>query len=181
MDRVGLGSGGGIDDRCQWLVLDANQLGRPSRLLRVLRGDEGDGLAVVPHAVEGEHRLVPELEAVALVAGNVRVGENGVDTRHAEGGREIDRDHPGVRMRAAEGVAPEHAGREQVTRVRELAGHLRDAVHAPDAFSDPTELELAGRRAQSSTPATNGAPRARVFALGWNASRGRVGTRVTRA
>ncbi len=43
-------------------------------------GNECDGLAEVPHAVEGEHGLVAELEAVALVPGHVLVRENGVDT-----------------------------------------------------------------------------------------------------
>jgi hypothetical protein len=31
----------------------------------------------------------------------------------------------------------------EVTRVRELAGRLRDRVVAPDALADPTDLELA--------------------------------------
>jgi hypothetical protein len=47
-----------------------------------------------------------------------------------------------MRVRAADSVAPEHPGREQVARVGELAGHLRDRVDALDDLADAAELEL---------------------------------------
>ena len=59
----------GIDDRLELLVLDPHLLGGAARLLGVLGGDDRDRLAEVADAVEGEHRLVGELEAVALLAG----------------------------------------------------------------------------------------------------------------
>ena len=50
------------------LVLDPDLLGRAARLLGMLGGDERDRLAEVADAVDREHRLVAELEAVALLA-----------------------------------------------------------------------------------------------------------------
>ena len=51
-----------------------------------------------------------------------------------------------VRVRAAQGVAPEHPRGEEVAGVRELAGHFRDRVDAPDRLADAAELELACSR-----------------------------------
>ena len=133
VDRLLLGRALGVDDRLERLVLDLDRGGRPPRLLRVLGGDERDRLAEVAHPVEREHRLVGELEPVALVAGDVLVREDGVDAGHRDGLRDVDRDDARVRVRAAEGVAPEHPGGEEVARVGELAGDLRDPVDALDA------------------------------------------------
>ena len=47
--------------------------------------------------------------------------------------REVDRADARMRVRAAEGVAPEHPRGEEVARVRELAGDLRDPVDARTA------------------------------------------------
>ena len=44
------------------------QLGGAARLLGMLGGDERDRLAEVEDAVDREHRLVGELEPVALLA-----------------------------------------------------------------------------------------------------------------
>ena len=136
----------GIDHELELLVLDLDRGRRPPRLLRMLGGDEGDRLAEVAHPVEREHGLVGELEPVALVAGDVLVGEDGMDARHADGLRDVDRDDGCVRMRRPHRVAPEHPGREEVARVRELAGDLRDPVDALDRLADPAELELPRRR-----------------------------------
>ena len=76
-----------VDDELERLVLDDDPLGSPSRLLRVLRGDEGDRLAEVAHAVDRQHRLVGELEPVVLLPGHVLVGQDGVDAGHASGRR----------------------------------------------------------------------------------------------
>ena len=71
-----------VHDRLERLVLDDDLGRRPPRLLRVLGGDERDRLADVARPVEGEHRLVGELEPVPLVPGNVLVRHHGVNARH---------------------------------------------------------------------------------------------------
>ena len=66
-----LGRALGIDDGLERLVLDVDRLRRAPRLLGMLGCDERDRLAVVADAVDREHRLVGELEAVRL-AGRAR-------------------------------------------------------------------------------------------------------------
>ena len=68
VERLLLGRALGVDDELERLVLDADLLGRAARLLRVLGGDERDRLAEVADAVDREHGLVGELEAVGLRA-----------------------------------------------------------------------------------------------------------------
>ena len=109
----------------------------------MLGGDERDRLAAVANAVEGEHGLVGELESVGLAARDVLVGEDGVDAGHRHRFGDIDRDDARVRVRAAEGVAPEHSGGDEVARVGELPRHLGDGVRPRDALADAAQLELA--------------------------------------
>ena len=136
-----------VDDRLERLVVDADPLGGAARLLGMLGGDDRDRLAEVADALEGEHRLVAELEPVALLARDVLVREHGVDAGHAGRRGRVDRADERVRVRAADGVAPEHPGGEEVARVGELAGDLGDRVDAADGLADAAELELAGGRA----------------------------------
>ncbi len=58
--------------------------------------------------------------------------------------RHVDPDEAGVRVRAAEGVPPEHPVGVQVAREGELAGRLRNAVGAAHGRADPAELEPRG-------------------------------------
>src|SRR5204863_1727320 len=118
-------------------------------LLRLLRGDERDRLAVVADAVTSEHGLVGELEAVGLRAGHVLVREHCVDAGHLQRLAEVDFEDPRVRVRAAQRMAPEHPGRGEVARVCELAGDLRDRIDALDALADTPELEPARCRAHA--------------------------------
>ena len=67
VDRLLLHRALHVDDGLERLVLDADPLGGSARLLGVLGGDERDGLAEVAHLLDREHRLVGELEAVALL------------------------------------------------------------------------------------------------------------------
>ena len=147
VDRLLLGCPLGVDDGLERLVGDADLLGGAARLLRVLGGDEGDRLAEVADAIDREHRLVRELEPVGLRAGHVGVGQHGVDAGHRHRLREVDLDDARVRVRASNRVAPEHAGGDQVARVGEFPGHLRDRVRALDALADAPELELLRGRA----------------------------------
>ena len=67
VERRLLGRALHVDDRLEQLVLDADRRGGAAGLLRLLGGDERDRLAVVADAVDGEHRLVGELEPVRLL------------------------------------------------------------------------------------------------------------------
>ena len=127
MERRLLGRPLHVDDRLEQLVLDARprRRGACSGSSAATRRDR---LAVVADALGGEHRLVGELEPVGLLARDVGVREHGVDARHPHRLGDVELDDLRVRMRAADGDAPEHPGRVQVARVGELAGHLRRRV-----------------------------------------------------
>ena len=147
VDRLVLGGTLRVDDRVERLVFDPNLLGGAPGLLRVLRGDDRNRLAVVADSVEGEHGLVGELEPVALLAGDVLVREHGVDAGHAGRPGRVDGPDERVRVGAANGVAPEHLGGIEVARIGELAGDLGDRVDPAHGLADAPELELASRRA----------------------------------
>ena len=76
----------GIDDRLEHVVLDRDLLHRPARRLGVVRGDQGDRLALVADDVDRQDRLVLVLETEVLLARYVVMGEDG--------------EHPGGRERA---------------------------------------------------------------------------------
>ena len=142
MERRLLGRALHLRDRLEHLVLDADGRGGTPRLLRLLGGDERHRLAVVADAVGGEYGLVGELEAVRLLARHVGVREHGVHAGHPQSGGDVELDDLRVRMRAADGDAPEHPGRVQVARVRELAGHLRRRVVPRATVADACALKL---------------------------------------
>ena len=81
---VAVEGGLGIDDRRQLLVLHDDLVERTTGDLRVVGGDDRDRLALVPHLVEGEHRLIGHLHAVGLLAWDVVVGEHGGDAGHGQ-------------------------------------------------------------------------------------------------
>jgi hypothetical protein len=140
-----------LDHRLERLVLDSDRSGGAARLLGLLSGDEGDRLAEVADAVDREHRLVGELESVGLLPGHVLVRHDRVDAGHADGLGDVDREDPRVGVRAANRLPPEHPGRIEVARVRELARDLGDAVLAPHRVADAAELELTRRHAHRRT------------------------------
>ncbi len=130
-----------VGDRLERLVVDRDLLGRATCLLRMVGGDQRHRLAEVPDEVAREHRLVAELEAVALLAGNVSVGEDGVHAGHRNGLRDVEVADPGVCVRAPERMAEEHSRRREVARVRELPPRLRHAVGAGHDLADPAERD----------------------------------------
>ena len=95
-------------DRLEHLVLDPHLLGGAPRLLWMLGRDQRHGLAPVPYEVEGEHRLVVDLEPVELLARHVLMCED----RHHSGHRarlgRVDGHDSRVRMGAAHRRAPQH-------------------------------------------------------------------------
>ena len=146
MERLLLERALHVDDRLERLVLDDDRLERPCGLLRMLGGDDRDGLADVAHPIGREHRLVGELEPVDLLARHVGVREHRVHAGERERGREVDRGDPRVWVRAAQRVPPEHPRRGEVARVLEGARHLRHGVVAQDALADPADGEPRRRR-----------------------------------
>ena len=118
-----------VGDGLERLVLDADLLGGAARLLGVLGGDERDRLAEVAHAVDREHRLVGELEPVALLAGNVLVREHGMDAGHRDRLGDVDRD----------GCARARAGCERVWP-QSIPGATRSLENAnsPLTFGTPS-------------------------------------------
>ena len=131
-----------VDDRIHRLVVDADALYCASRLLGMLGRDDRDRLPEVADAVDSEHRLVSELEAVALLSRNVPVREHRVHTRHSKRFRSVDRTDARMCVRAAQCATPQHPCGLKVTRVRKLPGHLRDPVDAWNHLADTTEFEL---------------------------------------
>ncbi len=77
----------GVDDRLEHLVVDDDLLGRLAGDLGVVGGDQGHRLALVADHVDREHRLVLVLEAVALLAGYVVVGEHREHARQSSAPR----------------------------------------------------------------------------------------------
>jgi len=87
-----------------------------------------------PHA----HAKIVELD----ISQAVRMpGVHAVLT-HADGFRDVELGDQRVGVRAAQRVAPEHPSGEEVARVGELAGDLRNGVVASRRVADAPELEL---------------------------------------
>ena len=151
VDRLLLHRAFHVDDGLERLVVDLDPFGCSPRLLGMLGGDERDGLAEVAHLVEREHRLVGELEAVALLARDVLVREHRVHAGRRQRLAQVELDDARVRVRAAQRVAPEHPCGDEVARVRELTRRLRDPVDALDAFADAGRAEGPAHSAASRT------------------------------
>lgn len=136
-DRVGRGRGRLVRDDRQLPVLHPD-LGRgAARGLRVVGGDDRDGLAVVADLAVREDRGVLDLQAVGLHrGGQVVVGQDRVDAGLREGLGGVDGHDLGVGDGGAQDLAPEHVLVPHVGRVRELAGHLEGAVRAERGLSD---------------------------------------------
>ena len=150
MERLHLGRALGIGDGLERLVLDPHGSGRAPCLLGLLGRDDRHRLAEVADAIDREHGLIRELEAVRLRAGNVLVRENRVDAGHRARLGRVDLEDASVRVRAAHGVPPEHPGGVEVARVGELARDLRDGVGAARARRRVPATKRARRRAHRS-------------------------------
>ena len=121
--RAGVERGRGVDQRRQRLVVDGDQLERVPRRVPVGRHHERDLLALEAHLVGGQHRLhVAEQRRHPRQAplGQVGAGEHGHHRRVGAGGGGVDRDDPGVRERAAQDRAVQHAGQRDVVDERAL-------------------------------------------------------------
>src|SRR5699024_1100315 len=129
-----------ITDRLQHRIIHPDTFHGPTRSLRVIGGHHGHGLPLVPHLVDGQHRLIPVLQPVAFLPGHVLVGEDRVHTGNLQRLGDIDAPNPCVRMRTAKGRPPQHVFHPHVRRVRELPGDLRNPVRSARGRSHPVPI-----------------------------------------
>ena len=140
-EHCGSRVGDGLPD----VVRDLDQVQRAAGGLRVVGGHQRDRFALVADPVDGEHRLVPALEAVGVGARHVLVGEHREHSRQGERSRRLQPDDGRVRVGAAQRRAPQHAVHPEVGGERELPLHLRGAVRSRRAGADPRG-DRAGQR-----------------------------------
>jgi hypothetical protein len=113
--QVWIGDGPlGVGHRFEHLIFDGDAFRRPARGLRVVCRHDGHRLALVPHDVDREHRLVRVLEPEGIAAGHVGLGQHGVHAGHRQRRPHVDRPDPRVRVRAAQRRAPQHVLGPQV-------------------------------------------------------------------
>ena len=141
VERGHLGGASHVVDRRQRLVLDDDRAHGLPGVLERLRGDDRHRLAGVADAIDRQHRLVGELEAVGLGARYVRMREHRVHAGQCDRPGDVDRHDAGVRVRAAQRRAVQHARHVEIARVRELARHLGDAVGPLDGLADAAAHE----------------------------------------
>ena len=135
----------GVDHHRQRLVLDVDQLQRVPGRVPVLGHDERDLLALEAHLVGGQDRLrvlgdgghpgQPE-------RGQVLPGDHGLDPGVGLGRRGVDRDDPGVRERAAQDRAVQHAGQLDVVHERAPAADEAGILLARDRPVRPVRFRV---------------------------------------
>lgn len=145
-DQVAVGVQGGrperllgVGHRVQQLVLDRDGGRGEAGGVGVVGGDGGDGFAVVADHVVGEDGPVGDPAAVGGGAGDVGVGDDGAHAGHGRGGRRVDGEDAGVRVRGAEHGGPEQAFGPQVGGVGEGALGLGAGVRGRDGDPDPAQ------------------------------------------
>src|SRR5918997_193110 len=108
-------------------------------------------LALVADLLPSQHRLVGDFHPVNLAAGDVLVGEYGLNPRHLLGFGGVYGPDVRVRVRAPQRGPPQHAVHPQVRGILELAPDLRDTVGTLWVLAP-----LAGRRDQRPGPLARG-------------------------
>ncbi len=145
LDRVRDGDHGG-----KLLVVDLDQLGGVARLVTGLGDDDGDRVADMAHAPQGQRRVrrldhgraVPRLDqpaagqAADLVGGHVGAGEDAGDPRGLPRRRGVDAADARVRVRRAQDVGVELVGPVDVVGVAAVAGDEAPVLLAPEARAD---------------------------------------------
>ena len=129
---------------------DARELavGHRDRLDRVARGrmgvghDHGHGVSDVSHAVGAQHGLVRLERAHAVVAGHVRGGEHGADTRHRPGRVAVDLQDLSMGVGTPRDGGVEYPGRGEVVREGERSQHLVDSVEVGDRGAQTGLVEV---------------------------------------
>jgi hypothetical protein len=134
--RAGFERGEGIGDRRQDLVADRDPAGGQQRGGLVGGGHHRDRFAVEAHDVHGQHGLVHLHLAEELAAGDVLGGEDVEHAGHTPRRRGVDRDDPGVGVRAAHRHRPHGVLGGDVGRVPELAENLGQVVGLGHVLAD---------------------------------------------
>ena len=112
--------------------VDVDRGERPPARLGVVGRDGRDRLADVAHEVVGEHRLVVGDQPVGRLAGHVGRREHGLHARDPPRRRHVEAHDAGVRVRRAQGRAPQHAvDRRGPTRTRRCPASWRSRRGAP--------------------------------------------------
>jgi hypothetical protein len=148
-----------VGDRLPHVVVDQDPGGGQPGRLRVVGGHQRDRLALVADDVDGQHRLVGELQPVDLLAGDVVGGEHRPDAGGGQRRPDVDGADPRVGVRAAQGDPPEHVLHPQVAAVGELAADLQDAVGALGVVADPAAARPGEVRGRAGGGAGRGAHR----------------------
>jgi hypothetical protein len=129
-----------VEERRALLEADLDRVHRGCGELLALRGDERYGLALVPHLVLREERLVgrnPECGEVPIgEQRHVLPRDDRVDAGHRLRLRRVQLGDPRVMVRGAKRLGPERSGDVHVVDVRRPAGDVRDAVVAWDSCAD---------------------------------------------
>ena len=118
----------GIEHRRQRLVLDLDAHQRLFRHVRIRRCYDGHLVADEPHALAGQHGQVAQLAPHARVRRQVGRGEHRGHAGHRRRGARVDAHDPGVRVRTAQHLPPQHTRRRVVGRVALGPGRLGAAL-----------------------------------------------------
>jgi hypothetical protein len=122
--RAGVQRMPGVDHRGQRLVLDVDQFQGVARRVAVVGDHERHLLTLEPHLVGGQHGLpVPGQggHPGQVPLGQGLAGDDGPHLGVRLGGQGVDGQDPGVRVRAAQHRAVQHAGQAHVVDVVALA------------------------------------------------------------
>ena len=125
-----------IDDVRQYLVLDLDQVKRLLGDPRFGRRDGRDRVALIEHLVARHavarqvaevHRPLADKRFLGRDFRKIRRRDNGLDARQGQRLLRVDRLDPGMRVRAALDLGPDHAGHR----------HVGAEIGAPDDLFDP--------------------------------------------
>ena len=136
---VGVQCLAGVGHRGQQLVLHVDQLERVPGRVVVVGHHERHLLALEPDLVGGQHGLPVTGQGGhpgQAASGQGLAGDDGLDLGVGLGRDGVDGDDPGVRVRAAQHRAVEHAGQVHIVHVRALAADeplVFLAQHPPEA------------------------------------------------
>jgi hypothetical protein len=121
----------------KFLVLDTDQLAGGLGRGFVDGADRGHALAVEAHFLDGQRRFLARLGHPApSPAVEVLAGQYALDALHPERFAGVDAEDAGVRMRAAQQLDPEHAGKIEVGGVARIARHLLTRIDARQALAE---------------------------------------------
>ena len=145
--------GNRVGDR-QPPVADVDQIERPCGGFGIVGRDQRHRLADMAHDVGGEDPPVPVHDAIVEIEGlrHVGCGQHSLDARQRAGPRRVDRDDPGMRVRAAQDGCGQFAFQAQIGGV--AGGAIGDGhpVDMPSAGSDR------GHATTSPTPGAGAKP-----------------------